>query len=102
MKFPKTIKRYCPYCKKHTEHKVIEVKKRQASSLSRGSKYRAKRRGLARGTGSLGRYSKKPLTKWKRVGVKASKHIDIRLECKVCKKQHIMVKTFRTRKLEFV
>ncbi len=101
MKFPKTIRTYCPYCKKHTEHKVIEVKKRKASSLSRGSKYRARNRGLARGSGGRGRYSKKPLTKWKRVGVKASKHIDIRLQCKECGKQHIMHNTFRVRKLEF-
>ncbi len=102
MKLPKTMRKYCPYCKRYTEHKVLEVKKHQASSLSRGSKYRAKRRGLARGYGNKGRYSKKPITQWKRVGAKSSKKIDIRLQCKECGKQHIFTHTFRAKRVEFV
>lgn len=102
MKMPKTLRKYCPYCKKYTEHKVLEVKKHQASSLSRGSKYRAKKRGLARGYGNLGRYSKRPITQWKRVGAKTSKKVDLRLECTVCKKKHVFNSTFRTKKLELV
>ncbi|MEM2115695.1 MAG: 50S ribosomal protein L44e [Candidatus Woesearchaeota archaeon] len=100
MKFPKNMRKYCPYCKKYTVHKVLEVKKHQASSLSRGSKHRAKKRGLARGFGNLGRYSKRPITQWKQTGAKSSKKIDIRLECSECKKKHIYKHTFRTKKLE--
>ena len=48
MKLPKTANRYCPYCKHHTEHKILLNKKRAPSSLSRGSKYRARKRGKAR------------------------------------------------------
>ncbi|NJE79630.1 50S ribosomal protein L33, partial [Thermococcus sp. GR4] len=28
MKYPKQIRTYCPFCKKHTIHKVEKVKKR--------------------------------------------------------------------------
>ena len=68
MKKPKAIKRLCPYCKKHTEHKVTQSKKKNASTLSYGSKYRARARGKARGTGNLGRYSKPAVTKFKMTG----------------------------------
>ena len=66
MKVPKLIKRLCPFCKKHTEHKVAQNKKKNASSLTYGSKVRAKRRGSARGSGNKGRYSKPAVTKFKR------------------------------------
>jgi ribosomal protein L44E len=70
MKIPKSIKRYCPFCKKHTEHKVSQNKKKNPSSLKKGSKYRARRRGQARGFGNLGRYSKPAISKFKRTGAK--------------------------------
>lgn len=102
MKIPKAIQRYCPYCKKHTEHKVSQTKKKQASSLSHGSKYRARKRGVARGHGNLGRYSKPAVTKFKRTGAKATKKTDLRYECKECKKQHVQKKGIRAKKVEFV
>jgi large subunit ribosomal protein L44e len=102
MKKPKIIKRLCPKCKKHTEHKVQQVKKKQASSLKYGSKYRARRRGLARGTGNLGRYSKPAVTKFKRTGSKLSKKTDLRYTCTICKKSHAQVKGIRAKKVEFV
>jgi ribosomal protein L44E len=40
MKLPKTIKRYCPYCKRHTEHKVMISPKGQRSHLTKGERYR--------------------------------------------------------------
>ena len=58
MKVPKNIKRYCAKCSSHTEQKVFSVKRRSPSSLSYGSKKRARLRGRARGKGSHGRYSK--------------------------------------------
>ncbi|MBS3131913.1 50S ribosomal protein L44e [Candidatus Woesearchaeota archaeon] len=101
MKMPKTLNRYCPYCKKHTEHKVSQNKKKTASSLTYGSKVRARLRGKARGTGNLGRYSKPAVTKFKMTGAKASKKTDFRYECKECKKSHMQKKGFRAKKIEF-
>ncbi len=102
MKIPKLMKRYCPYCKKHTEHKVSQTKKKAASSLTYGSKVRARLRGKARGKGGLGRYSKPAVTKWKMAGKKQSKKSDIRYECKTCKKIHLQKKGKRARRIEFV
>ena len=102
MKVPKTVRRYCPYCKKHTEHKVAQTKKKSASSLSYGSKVRAKKRGKARGKGNRGRYSKPAVTKFKLTGAKTTKKTDIRYSCKVCKKSHTQKKGIRSKKVEFV
>lgn len=101
MKLPKTSKRYCPYCKNHTEHKVAQNKKRNPRSMTYGSKVRAKRRGLARGVGNRGRYSKPAITKFKMTGKKMSKKTDLRYECKTCKKIHMQKKGFRAKKVEF-
>ena len=101
MKLPKNIKRYCPYCKKHTEHKVTLTKKKNARSMTYGSKVRARRRGQARGKGNWGRYSKPAISKFKMTGRKTSKKVDLRYECKECKKQHVQKQGFRTKKIEF-
>lgn len=101
MKMKKMIKRYCPFCKKHTEHKVTQSKKKNPGSLTYGSKYRARKRGKARGYGNLGRYSKPAITKWKMTGKKATKKTDFRYECKVCKKSHAQKKGFRAKRIEF-
>ncbi len=83
---PKTTKRYCPYCNTKTTQKVKQVssggKKR---SMSRGSKIRARLRGLARGIGSHGRYSKPAVTKFKRK-TKTTKKPQILYTCSVCGK----------------
>jgi len=102
MKIPKTKKRMCKTCKKHTEHKVAQNKKRKASSLSRGSKYRARKRGLARGVGNLGRYSKPAVTKFKRAGVKSTKKTDLRYTCTTCKKISCQSQGIRAKKVEFI
>ena len=101
MKLKKERNRYCPYCKKHTLHKISQAKKKAASSLSYGSKYRARARGKARGLGNLGRYSKPAITKFKMTGKKATKKTDLRYECKECKKIHVQRKGFRARRVEF-
>ncbi len=100
MKLLKVIKRYCPYCKVHKEHKVTQNKKKNASSLTYGSKIRARRRGLARGTGNLGRYSKPAVTKFKMTGKKLTKKTDLRYECTSCKKKHMQKKGIRAKKVE--
>lgn len=102
MKIPKVIKRYCPYCKKHTEHKVSQNKKKAASAMTYGSKARARKRGKARGFGNLGRYSKPAVTKWKMAGKKQTKKTDLRYECKVCKKSHMQKEGKRAKRVEFV
>ena len=101
MKFPKTIRRYNPMLRKHTLHKVLIVKKKNPGSMTYGSKNRAKRRGSARGTGNMGRYSKPAVTKFKMTGKKMSKKVDLRYECNKCKKQHMKSKGFRAKKIEF-
>jgi len=101
MKIPKQVRRYCPYCKAHTIHKVIINKKRKASSLSFGSKYRAKKRGAATGLGNRGKYSKPAASKFKLGNKKVSKKTDIRYECSVCKKKHNQSKGKRAKRVEF-
>ena len=104
MKFPKTCNRYCPFCKKHTEHSITQAKKRTPGSthpMSHGSKLRIQKRGKCTGYGNLGKLSKGAMGKWKRYGKKSSKKTDFRYECKVCKKKHTQRKGFRTKKIEF-
>ncbi|MBI3026485.1 50S ribosomal protein L44e [Candidatus Woesearchaeota archaeon] len=101
MKLPKVTKRYCPYCKKHTEHNITINKKRNPSGLTYGSKTRARKRGQARGLGNLGRYSKPPISKFKMTGKKSTKKTDLRYECKVCGKMHVQRQGFRAKKIEF-
>ena len=102
MKLPKTRKKYCPYCKMHTEHKISQTKKKSPRSLSYGSKVRAKRRGKARGMGNLGRYSKPAISKFKMAGKKTSKKTDFRYQCSVCKKTHTQKQGIRAKRVEFV
>src|SRR3989338_7378224 len=102
MKIPKSLKRYCKYCKKHTEQKVSQNKKRSPSSLSFGSKYRARLRGRARGIGNHGKYSKPAVTKFKRAGAKMTKKTDLRYTCSVCKKMSNQSEGIRSKRVEFV
>ncbi len=100
MKMPKRTKRYCPYCKKHTEHKISDVSSgHKRSALKRGTKERARLRGKARGFGNLGRYSKPAVTKWKRK-TKSTKKTNILYTCQTCKKSHQQKKGIRTSKLQ--
>ena len=101
MKLPKTTKRYCPYCKKHTEQKIAAVSSgRQRGALKRGSKERARKRGAARGMGSHGKWSKPAASKWKRK-VKTTKRLVWIYTCKVCGKSKIPHKGMRTGRLQF-
>ena len=105
MKVPKVTKRHCPKCRKHTEHKVLESKRRarnQTHPMSTGSTHRVKARGLRRGAGSLGRYSKPAIAKWKLTGKKTTKKTDFRYECGVCKKQHVQAGGIRAKKVEII
>lgn len=103
MKMPKSVKRHCKYCGKHTEQKVAQAKRKGRSSthpLSKGSTSRIQARGLRRGAGNLGRYSKP--TKPKMSGKKLSKKTDMRYECLTCKKISTQTSGIRAKKIELV
>lgn len=104
MKIPKKIKKYCPKCKKHQEMVVSEVKKRTRSTahpLSRGSNVRMRLRGLRRGFGNYGKYSKPAISKFKRTGAKQSKKHDLLIKCSQCNKSW-QLNYGRAKKLELV
>jgi len=97
MKIPKTTNRYCPYCKKKTPQKVKEPSKGKASSMKRGSKIRMKLRGLWRGIGNQGKYSRmKNQAKQKR---KTTKKTNLMYTCSVCGKSKYQKKGKRTSKV---
>ena len=100
MKFPKKTNRHCPYCKKHTEHKISDVSAgHKRSALKRGTKERARLRGKARGMGNLGRYSKPAISKWKRK-TKSTKKTNLLYTCQICKKSHCQKKGMRVSKFQ--
>jgi len=105
MKIPKTIKRHCAKCKKHTEHKVAESKNRgrsKAHPLSKFGGRRLKDRGERVGAGNQGKFSKPPIKNWRRTGKKLSKKTDLRYVCSVCKTASVQKKGTRTKKLELI
>ena len=97
MKIPKKIQRYCPYCKKKTEQKVKQQSTGKPSQMKRGSKKRIRLRGLWRGIGNQGRYSRMAnQAKGKR---KTTKKTAIVYTCTVCGKGKDQKKGKRTSKL---
>lgn len=102
MKIPKTIKRFCPRCRRHSEHKVTQLKTgTKRGSLKRGSIQRAKKRGLGIGYGNKGRWGSKP-TKPKMTGAKTSKKTYLKYTCKTCNKSTMTAAGIRTKRLELV
>ncbi|MEX0920500.1 MAG: hypothetical protein WDZ69_02885 [Candidatus Pacearchaeota archaeon] len=86
MKIPKTTNRFCPYCNKKTKQKIKLVGTGfQRGTLTRGSKQRAKLRGLSTGIGNKGRYSKPAVSKFKRKS-KTTKKTNFLYTCEVCGK----------------
>jgi ribosomal protein L44E len=86
MKLPKTTNRFCPYCNKKTRQKIKVVGTGfKRGTLTRGSKTRAKKRGLSRGIGNKGRWSRPAVTKHKRK-TKTNKKTNILYTCEVCGK----------------
>lgn len=103
MKVPKTMKRYCPKCKTHTDHKVTQYKNKGRNAthhLSLGALVRLKRRGTGKdyGMGNKGKYSKPP--KPKRQGVKVTKKAAFVYECQVCHKKTMSDHGVRVKKVE--
>ena len=93
MKIPKKQKRFCPYCKKHTEHKMGKVSSgKQRRALAAGQR-RFKRK--MKGFGSFPKSNPKDRAK-------PTKKLDLRYECKECKKKHTIGHGFRVKKFEVV
>ncbi|MEM3074420.1 MAG: 50S ribosomal protein L44e [Candidatus Pacearchaeota archaeon] len=88
MKKPKITNRFCPSCRKKTEHKIkllsTGVKR---GTLTKGSLNRMKERGAIPGMGNKGRGSKPPINKWKRKTKNTKKYVFI-YTCQICKKSH--------------
>ena len=87
MKLPKETKRYCPYCKKHTDQTRLTAKQKSRGAshpMSRGSNMRAKLRSL-QGIGNWGRRSKKGAKDFK-MKSKVTKRISVLFKCKTCGK----------------
>lgn len=78
MKVPDTINTHCPYCNKHTQHKVSLAKKGKARVNSRGTR---KFNEIKKGYGGMPRTPKKPV-------FKTGKRVKLMLTCSVCKKKH--------------
>ena len=78
MKKPRKIKRYCPTCKKHTDHEVEKIKKKKASELKQGQR---RFRRIMRGYRGFPR--PKPEGR-----EKTSRRAPIRYNCNICHKKH--------------
>ena len=101
MKKPKSTNRYCPFCNKKTEHKIkLLATGVKRGSLKRGGKTRVRMRGLWRGYGNQGRYSKPPIKNWKRKTKNTKKAVFI-YTCQICKKAHQSKKGKRVSKVMF-
>lgn len=100
MKLVKKTRRYCPFCKRHTEQKITLVSSgHKRSAMKKGSIERAKLRGRGRGYGNVGKWgSKPPITQWKRK-TKSTKKTNLLYTCNECKKSYGQKKGIRASKI---
>jgi len=91
LKLPKTVRIFCPFCKKHTSHDIETVKKRTRRKMAEGQR-RFERK--LKGYGSF--------PKSKPDYEKPTKRMDLRYKCKECGKRHTKGKGFRSKKFELV
>lgn len=99
MKIPKITKRFCPYCKKKTEQKIKLVGTGSLrGSMRRGSKQRAKLRGLGIGIGNKGRWGSRPANAKHKRKSKTTKKTNIMYTCKECNKSKYQKKGIRLSK----
>jgi large subunit ribosomal protein L44e len=83
MKFPKTVKRYCRSCKKHTEMKLVHAKSGRKRGAMKEGQRRHKRRSGVKGYGS---FPQPKIEKGSKYGAKQTKKTDFRYHCPACKK----------------
>jgi len=92
MIIPKNTKKYCPTCKKHTEHTV----KREKVGAKKRRKLAVDQRRITRKKKGYGSYPRP----WPKGREKPTKKLDLRYKCKECKKSQIIGKGFRVKKFE--
>ncbi|MBA7501559.1 hypothetical protein ES706_00130 [subsurface metagenome] len=90
MKVPKKLRTYCPSCRKHTEHRVSQLKKRPARIMSWGQRQFAR---VTAGYGSQPRSEQKKFAK-------TTKKVVLMLKCSVCGKSHPR-RGFRAKSVKF-
>lgn len=94
MKIVKKTNRYCPTCKKHTEHKIIQVKSKPRPK----TKKRALKIGVRRHFKKISGYHGSTSPKVK--PVKTSKKLNLIFQCSVCKKKHYKQHQIRAKKVK--
>ncbi len=91
MKFPKEVRTYCPYCKKHTLHKSKNPGKGRSRSTAEGNRKHERK--------LMGHGGKRAGEKTVR---KQSKRQRVMLVCSECGKKHMRTIGTRTKKrIEF-
>ncbi len=86
MKYPKEIRKYCPFCRTYTLHKVKIVKPSKRRGALKAGQRRYERK-VAGYTGSVKPTMKKSSGGYKgRYGSKTSTKVSLLLTCTVCKK----------------
>ena len=91
MDIPKTQKRHCPKCKKHTMHTVRRVSASKVKRRMAEGQRRFKRK--MKGFGSFPRPNPKGRAK-------PTKKLDLRYKCKECGKEQTIGQGFRVKKFE--
>jgi large subunit ribosomal protein L44e len=92
MLYPKKVRRFCNFCKKHTEHVVSQAKRRPRKKASK-SQRRFERK--LKGYGSFPKENPKGREK-------PTRKLDLRFKCTVCNKTHSIGSGFRVSKFELV
>jgi large subunit ribosomal protein L44e len=90
MKYPKKVRTYCPYCKKHTDHTVEQAKRRTRRKVAQGQ-----RRFLRKMKGYHSFPKENPKGR-----EKPTRRIDLRFKCTTCNKKHVKGSGFRVKKFE--
>ena len=91
MDVPQSVRIFCPFCKKHTVHKIDQAKKKQRRKVAQGQRrYLRKLKG----------YTSFPRPKPDHE--KTVKKTDLRYKCSECGKKHTKGRGIRNRKFKFV
>ena len=90
MKIPKIQRKYCPKCRKHTEHTVEEAKRKPRKQNSKSQRRFLRK---MKGYGSFPKENPKGREK-------PTRKLDFRYKCKECGKKHSIGEGFRIKKLE--
>ncbi|MBI2040714.1 MAG: 50S ribosomal protein L44e [DPANN group archaeon] len=96
MKVPKLTKRYCPFCKKHTEQ-AVSLFRTKARPATKKTALKAGVRRVAYTFAGYRGTSRRTVTP-----VKTTKKAALKFECKICKKNYFLRNPIRIKKVEFV